>query len=557
MKETSKTRAPAWPFGLSWVVVMGLASGGCEEEATSSAGGSGGDAGATTGGGQGGTAGSTGGAQGGSGGGQGGTAGSTGGSGGGQAGTGGSGGAGECTEQDAQKSCDDGNPCTQESCNAGSCQHTALAGAPCGVQQVCSSGAMCVPVGVPLSQTALLPLRPARHLSDGMGGAAFAGILPGPQDFGAGPVGMPGQNYIYVLKLDAGDKLHWVNSTVAPPQYAQVARAAVGPAGHVAIVGDSWGPLAFGEVPLDCQNGPGMPDAFALELAPDGSLLWAHCFDGVTTQLFGVAVGPSGEVVLGGNFAFPSDTGAAPAVPVQPGIGVQALGTDGKAIWTRNFQASMGLFGVRVQDIAIGDGGHVALAVSGNAVDFGTGPVGPSNQLCEMIAKLDANGDTVYAKGFVNDSDQTSFLVAVGAAGEVFAGGSFGHGAQGDGVIDLGTGPLAVQGILDGFVMKLDDAGTTAWAHVLTASSEQWVRGLAAADDGVLVAACEGAFAMELDGAGAPQWASAQDVCAGSIGRPASGAVPVAGNLSGTVDFGIGPLMGAAGGGTFLLHLAR
>jgi hypothetical protein len=145
--------------------------------------------------------------------------------------------------------------------------------------------------------------------------------------------------------------------------------------------------------------------------------------------------------------------------------------------------------------------------------------------------------------------------------------------------VNFGTGPIASSGIVDGYVVSLDTAGTTRFARHLGAAMGGSVRGLHADPAGnvVVTGPIEGTADLGT-GALAPlgnydlviasfagdtgvtrfaqRYGGADYDEGNSLTVAPGGAIIAAGTFHGTVDLGTGPITGESGDNGFLMMVA-
>jgi hypothetical protein len=169
--------------------------------------------------------------------------------------------------------------------------------------------------------------------------------------------------------------------------------------GDALIAGDFEGPLDLGGGSLS-GSGAGNRDAFVTRRGASGSHVWSRSLGGIGNQIaFSAAVGPAGEAIVGGMFTGMTDFGA-PAGMLTSG------------------------------------GGHDG-----------------------YLLKLDANGNTAWARRFGDGLEQVAIGVGIDATGAVYVGGWFA------GTINLGGADLVSVGQEDVFIAKLDANGMHVWSH--------------------------------------------------------------------------------------------
>jgi hypothetical protein len=237
----------------------------------------------------------------------------------------------------------------------------------------------------------------------------------------------------------------------------------------------------------------------------------------------------------------------------------------GSSVWATQF-GGMGSASVRTTGAAVdGDGSVLVVGTFGGTIDFGGVQLTSAGVKDLFVAKLDPMGNCTWVKDFDEPPGKCGPTVAADHQGNVFVGGcAFGS-------VDFGGGPLTIPaGTEDAFVTKLTQDGDYLWARLFDTSPV--VAPTSITTDGVgdvLVTASyqgtvdfgcgpltgggpQGAFVAELDSDGATMWAK-QFVGGSAASGPAAGwgaAVDamgdayVAGDFSGSIDFGAGPVMG-------------
>ena len=164
-----------------------------------------------------------------------------------------------------------------------------------------------------------------------------------------------------------------------------------------------------------------------------------------------------------------------------------------------------------------------------------------------FVAKLDANGNLVYARQFGGWGNDHGFGVAVDAAGAAYATGSF-HGTAS---FNAGTGmaTLVSAGGADAFVAKLDATGNLVYARQFGGTSTDQGYGIAV--DAASAAYVTGSFQFTASfnaGAGMAALTSAGNDDAFVAKLDANGNLALARRLGGTSgDVGFGIAVGAAG----------
>jgi hypothetical protein len=164
--------------------------------------------------------------------------------------------------------------------------------------------------------------------------------------------------------------------------------------------------------------------------------------------------------------------------------------------------------------IAAGGSGNIVIGgwFTGT-LDFGGYPLVGAGAGDGFTAMLDQNGNHVWSRRFGANGQDALFAVAVDGSGNTAVEGYF------QGTADFGGGPLSSAGQNDVFVAKYDSTGTHVWSkHFGHTHPDPWL---------------------------------------GDAGFDAAGHLYVTGQVSGTVDFGGGPLQAAGGIDIFLAKLPQ
>jgi hypothetical protein len=363
---------------------------------------------------------------------------------------------------------------------------------------------------------------------------------------------------VVVARFDPSGQLLW-SRRFGDSNYQQATAIAVDASGNIVITGDFWGQLDFGGGALPCPGAPGNPRAFVAKLGPSGEHVWSRCFgDSGQQQLGGLAVGPGGDVFVTGYFSGAIDFGNG---PVQEAEGtsdqfVARLDPAGHAKWHTAYDAGTSMLG----SLAVDGQGNVF--VSGGFVDAirvnGT-PLLTAPGFNASVLKLDGRGAPRWAKSFGPGQSQTTWRLAADSQGNLVAAGAF------IGTVDFGGGPLTSQD-LDVFAVSLDASGAHRWSRSFGGAGADWGFdvGLDAAGNALVTGAFQGAvdfgtgplvsaggddiFVAKLDGAGQTRWSrsfgDSNNQAAFRVAAAGPRDAVLWGRLSGTIDFGAGPVTG-------------
>ncbi|MCA9572235.1 MAG: hypothetical protein KC656_30560, partial [Myxococcales bacterium] len=281
------------------------------------------------------------------------------------------------------------------------------------------------------------------------------------------------------------------------PAHVRVAGVAGGLGGEVVVGGGAIADLEVGGALL-APGAQGERDPFVARYDAEGGLLHADLFvaSGVG-QPHAVVVGPGGEMVLGGHF-IGQQTFGGPGVDAQ-GLGdafVAAFNGAGSDLWHRVFSGP-GFASVSAM-AADGSGGLVVVGDFRDTLTVGQTVLTSVGQYDIFVARLDATGAVVWAKGFGATNDQFAKDVAVDTStGRIAVTGGF------FGSLDLGGGLMTTSGNLvrDVYLAVFDLDGTYLTGRHLVGESFSDDEQVAWAPDGSLYLAGQSYGALDF-GAG-------------------------------------------------------
>jgi hypothetical protein len=225
----------------------------------------------------------------------------------------------------------------------------------------------------------------------------------------------------------------------------------------------------------------GSYDVWVAKLAADGTHLWSTSFGGSGwDEPVGVAVDAAGDVYVAGTFESSFGFGATTLVSAGlKDVFVAKLDPNGNPLWAQRFgNASLD----HVTYLAVDPAGDVVITGEfDGTIGFGGPLLVSAGGFDAYVAELDPNGGHLWSKRFGDASDQSGESVAFDASGSLLVGAMF------QGAIDMGGGPLTSAGGWDICVAKLDAAGGHVWSGRFGGSgdeSPQGPKGFAVAPSG-------------------------------------------------------------------------
>lgn len=375
----------------------------------------------------------------------------------------------------SSKACDDGDPCTADSCSAGLCQHPALpAGQPCGLGLACKGAA--ASCGCALG-TFVAP-------DEGDDWLRAVAPAPGGGFVAVGDSDAPGSARGLLLRVDGA------NGVQLQRRY--------GKPGAVSFVGVLARPM--GDVAVGATLG--QQHAAVIRLDSLGNLLAQHLVKPFATAEALAAVGADGEALLLCTDAFEADAKAH----------LLRISADGKLVWQASVAPAQGA-AARAHGLVLLDGVIVAagqdLAVATDpapkawlrSFDFATGALKSATPLAlpagsVVLALGAADGGLTLAGTLLNATgafsarwtaeqawpvEGASAKAKVEADGGAFAGVSTTAGAR------IVVGWRAAKGG-QAVMRRLPTGADAGWTLNLEAPSQQSLHAVTALPDGTLVA---------------------------------------------------------------------
>ncbi len=387
--------------------------------------------------------------------------------------------------------------------------------------------------------------------ADGAGNVLLTGPFVGALDFGGGPLTSLSLFFpdMFVAKFDATGAHQW-SKNFGDANFGlgdAAAVLAVDGSGSVIIAGSFNGTVDLGSGPL---TSAGTSDIFVAKFDAIGAPLWSTSLgDSEVQYLASVATDGSDNVVIAGRWG-----GDRPLIETPPCSFVAKLDPSGNELWLTYVDCGDDANGTAVVD------GSDNVVVTGFSETLGF-------FRCR-VARLDASGSFLWYHDFGDYYNRAYASVAADGTGNVVLLGFF------NGEVDFGGGSLTSAGETDMFLAKFDPNGAHLWSKRFGDAEPQGGGSIATADldhivitgslngtldlgGGALVSAgSSDIFLAEFGPAGNHLWSrrygDADQQYSTSLAAHGSGNIVLTGALSGSADFGGGPLTSAGGSDVFL-----
>ena len=273
--------------------------------------------------------------------------------------------------------------------------------------------------------------------------------------FGSTTLTGNGYNNIFVAKLDSSGNWLWAkNARESPYDYGH--GIDVDASGNSYVTGYFYNSVTFGSTTLTSSGGA---DIFVAKLDSSGNWLWANNAGGTSDECGnGIAVDDSGNSYVTGYFydsaTFSSTTLTNNGVY---DIFITKLDSSGNWLWAKKAGGSSNDSGNGIAVDAIGNS-YVTGYFDSNAT-FGSTTLTSNGDYDIFIAKLDSNGNWLWAKNAGGTYNDYGYSIAVDASGNSYITGCFCGSAT------FGSTTLTSNGDYDIFIAKLDNCGNWLWAN--------------------------------------------------------------------------------------------
>ncbi len=282
------------------------------------------------------------------------------------------------------------------------------------------------------------------------------GYFSGSATFGTTTLTSSSEYYsdIFVAKLDSSGNWLWAKQAGGTDCHDGYG-IAVDADGNSYVTGYFYGSATFSTTILTSN---GYEDIFVAKLDSSGNWLWAKKAGGTNyDDGYGIAVDANGNSYVTGYFLGDADFGNTTLTSSGGSdIFVAKLDINGNWRWAKQARGTSYDKGYSIAVDANGNS-YVTGGLSGS-VTFGTTTLINSGEYDIFVAKLDINGNWLWAKKAGGTSGDFGNGIAVDANGNSYVTGNFWSSAT------FGTTTLTSSGGYDIFVAKLDINGNWLWA---------------------------------------------------------------------------------------------
>lgn len=328
--------------------------------------------------------------------------------------------------------------------------------------------------------------------------------------------------------------------------------------GSVLLAGDFAGSLNFGGGPITADD---ISDIFFAMLDSNGEHAHSARFGGLAIQSKPrISARSDGGAMITGQFQSSVDIGTVHTSSGSYDTLLARLGPDGGPVWSSAFGGSGADSPAAVGADAAG---NVTLAGTfySSSIDFGGGPLFNLGGADVFLTQLDSTGQHVWSRRYGTATAQTANDLAVDVSGNIILAGTFA------GSVDLGGGTLTSAGGSDFYLAKFDPQGSHLWSARFGGSQNEQTIAISVDSQGSIIVAAtisgsvdfgggplssagaEDIAIAKLDSAGVHQWSrrygDALGQLAVDVAVDGSSNIIITGQVTGSIDFGGGSLIGA------------
>ena len=260
---------------------------------------------------------------------------------------------------------------------------------------------------------------------------------------------------IFIAKLDAEGNWLWVKSA-GSSNYDYSHSISVDSSGNSYITGFFSDTATFGSFTLTSVGGY---DIFIAKLDLNGNWIWAKSSGGIGSDIgYGISVDANENSYVTGWFCDPANFGSFTLTSILGyDIFVAKLDAEGNWLWATS--AGSGSGGEMGRSISVDENGNsYVIGNFKNEANFGTLSLNSNGEFDIFVAKLDADGNWLWAKRAGGSDFDIGEGICIDLNGNSYVTGSFKDSST------FGNTTFTSNGGSDIFIAKLDVNGNWQWA---------------------------------------------------------------------------------------------
>ncbi len=323
---------------------------------------------------------------------------------------------------------------------------------------------------------------------------------------------------VFVAKLDTNGNWVWAQSA-GGERYDYGHDIAIDSEDNVYVTGGFIGEADFGSITLNTGSSFPPYNVFITKLDSDGNWLWANQSEGGSAIAYTVSIDQNLDIIIAGMYMNTATFGGDSFNSIDAhDLFVSKLDNNGNWIWTNT---AGGDDWDIAYDSVLDDDGNIYIAgefnedISLNQINLQEVPNSSQSDGDLLIAKLDTNGNWVWAKGAGSNGSEEGRRILINEKREVFVTGFY------DGTMTIGDSQLTNSGGRDIFLVSLNEDGDWQWEVSSTGGndSNNSSYGLSSLPNGDLLVA--GGFSGTIQfGSQAPTNSGSRDIFLAKLSQP-------------------------------------
>jgi hypothetical protein len=333
--------------------------------------------------------------------------------------------------------------------------------------------------------------------TDSAGNVFVAGGFHGELEIAGASMSSKGASDVFVIALTPDGSLRY-SRRLGGSQSDWIDDIAISESGALSLLGGFEGSTDVGG---GTKSAAGKSDIFLTQLDESGEPRWSHTFGSAGYDYaLGAAVGPGGEIAIGGSFDGALNLGGGPLESADEDAFVALFTEAGEHKWSRRLG---GKGHELVKGVTIDPTGEVICAGLFTSMTFAGETLEAEGAFDAFVARFDPQGTPKKLTRFGGPQGTASFTrIASDAAGNVVAFGLLTGTITLDGQSVTAAGASSPSGPEDLLVVKLEPTHSHAWSHTFGGPARERAYGLAVAPSGASL--LTGDFQSTIDfGAGA------------------------------------------------------
>lgn len=312
--------------------------------------------------------------------------------------------------------------------------------------------------------------------TDAAGNSYITGSFKTSAIFGNFSMSSSGSTYpdIFIAKLDTNGNWLWAKKA-GGYYYDKSYAISSDPSGNCFITGYFSGTAVFGTEYLYSY---GSSDVYIAKMNTNGDWLWVKQAGGVYDDSgFGIYADEFSNCYVTGHYSLSVNFGDTNlSTGGSSDIFVTKLDANGNWLWAQTAGIISYTYGLGIHTDA-----NANIYVTGrfyDLVNFGNISIESVGSGDVFVAKLDSNGNWLWAKQAGSTGFDTAYGISTDANGNCYITGEF------SGSADFGSTTLTSEGVNDIFVARLDPAGNWLWAKKSGSTNEDFGNGISIDSNG-------------------------------------------------------------------------